>query len=120
MRRTALIVVLVGVVASLSSGAARADQPPLDLAGQPFYFSATCTGLGDVFLVNQALARTAALHVVGTNTVIVVTFGSIGGARGTEQHSNGTCTFTGGGLTIETIEPFDEPFTTPVVIANDG
>ena len=84
-----MIVVLVAVVAGFSSGVARADQPPLDLAGQPFYFSATCTGLGDVFLVNQALSRTAALHVVGTNTVIITTFGSIGGARGTEHQSNG-------------------------------
>ncbi len=31
-----------------------------------------------------------------------------------------TRAFTGGGLTIETIEPFDEPFRTRVVIANDG
>jgi len=99
-----------------ASGVARADQPPLDLAGQPFYFSATCTSLGDVILVNQSLARTAALHVVGTNTVVIGTFGSIGGARGTQHQSNATCTFTGGGLTIETIEPFDEPFTSPVVI----
>jgi hypothetical protein len=115
-----LIVVVAAVVAGLASGVARADQPPLDLAGQPFYFSASCTGIGDVFLVNQALAHTAALRVVGTNTVVIATFGSVGGARGTEQHSNGTCTFTGGGFTIETIEPFDEPFTMPVFIANDG
>ena len=115
MRRLALVG-LVAVLAGIGAGVARADQPPLELAGQPFYFSATCAGLGDVILVNEALARTAALHVVGTNTIVIVTFGSIGGARGTEQQSNSTCTFTGGGLTPDTIEPFDEPFTTPAVI----
>src|SRR5438094_7867553 len=106
MRHRALIVVVATLLAGGGAGASRADQPPLDLAGQPFYFSATCTSLGDVILVNQSLARTAALHVVGTNTVVIGTFGSIGGARGTQHQSNATCTFTGGGLTIETIEPF--------------
>jgi hypothetical protein len=58
----------------------------------------------------------SALHVFGTDTVVIATFGSIGGARGTEHQSNASCTFTGGGSSIDTIEPFDEPFTTPVVI----
>ena len=60
MRRAALFVgvlVLVAFMVGAASGVARADQPPLDLAGQPFYFSATCTSLGDVILVNQSLAR---------------------------------------------------------------
>jgi hypothetical protein len=39
---------LAAVVVMSGVGVARADQPPLDLAGQPFYFSATCTGIGDV------------------------------------------------------------------------
>jgi len=116
MRHRALIVVVATLLAGVGAGASRAEQPPVDLAGQPFFFSATCTGFGDVILVNQSLSRTAALHVVGTNTVIIVTFGSIGGARGTEQQSNGTCTFTGGGLTPPSIEPFDEPFTAPVFV----
>ena len=120
MRRGGFIVVLAfaALLAGVGASVARADQPPVDLAGQPFYFSATCTGLGDVILANQSLARTAALHVVGTNTVVVVTFGSIGGARGTDQQSNGSCTFTGGGFTPTTIEPFDEPFTTPVFLVS--
>jgi hypothetical protein len=58
----------------------------------------------------------AALDVVGTNTVIIATFGSIGGARGTEKQSNASCLFTGGGFTPTTIEPFDEPFTAPVFV----
>jgi hypothetical protein len=120
MRTKLVILAVLGLMTAAFFGArvARAEQPPLDLAGQPFYFSATCTGLGDVILVNQSLARTAALRVVGSNTVIIVTFGSPGGARGTEKLANGTCTFTGGGFTIQTIEPFDEPFTTSVLIAN--
>jgi hypothetical protein len=37
-------------------GVARADQPPIvQFAGEPFYFSGSCTGLGDVILVNQTL-----------------------------------------------------------------
>jgi hypothetical protein len=116
MKRATLLVVVAALVVGAESGVARADKPPVDLAGQPFYFSATCSDLGDVILVNQSLARTAALHVVGTNTVVIATFGSVGGARGTEHRANATCTFTGAGPTIDTIEPFDEPFTTPVVI----
>jgi hypothetical protein len=98
---------VAAVLAGVGAGASQADQPPVDLAGQPFYFSATCTGLGDVILVNQSLARTAALHVVGTNTVIIATFGSIDGARGTEKQSNASCSFTAGGFTPTTIEPFE-------------
>jgi hypothetical protein len=118
VRRKLFTVVVAALLAGVGAGVSRADQPPVDLAGQPFYFSATCSGLGDVILVNQSLARTAALHVVGTNTVVIATFGSVGGARGTEQHSNGTCTFTGGGFTPTTIELFDEPFTEPVFLVS--
>jgi hypothetical protein len=116
MRRIVFTFLVAAVLAGVGAGASQADQPPVDLAGQPFYFSATCTGLGDVILVNQSLARTAALHVVGTNTIIIATFGSIGGARGTENQSNASCSFTGGGFTPTTIEPFDEPFTAPVFV----
>jgi hypothetical protein len=118
MRRRALIVVVAALLAGVGAGVSRAGQPPVDLAGQPFYFSATCTGLGEVILANQSLSRTAALHVVGANTVIIATFGSIGGARGTQHQSNGTCTFTGGGFTPTTIAPFDEPFTEPVFVVS--
>jgi hypothetical protein len=117
MTRMAMVLAVgAALLAAVGTGVARADQPPVDLAGQPFYFAASCTGLGDVILVNQSLARTAALHVLGANTAVLATFGSIGGARGTEHQSNATCTFTGGGPTPDAIEPFDEPFTTPVVI----
>jgi hypothetical protein len=92
-------------------GPAPPSPPPHELAGQPFYFAGSCTGLGDVIVVNQSLAHTGAVRVVGSQTVIVL------GKPGIELHANAECTFTGGGFSPETIEPFDEPFTLPVHIA---
>ena len=68
-------------------------------------------GLPAICVVNQSLAHTGAVRVVGSQTVIVL------GKPGIEAHSNGECTFTGGGFSPETIEPFDEAFTLPVHIA---
>lgn len=82
-------------------------KPPHELAGQPFYFSGTCTGIGDVIIVNQSLARTAALRIVGGHGVVVE---PLNGAPGIEEVANAECTITGGGFSSETIEPFDEPF----------
>jgi hypothetical protein len=56
MRRILLVGALAALVAVIGAGAARAEKPPLELAGQPFYFSATCTRIGDVILFNQSLA----------------------------------------------------------------
>jgi hypothetical protein len=111
MRRLAFFAVVAALVAVAGTGVARADQPPLDLAGQPFYFSATCTGIGDVILENQSLAHRPALRAVGTPIVVIPFFDSHG------RQTNGECTFTGGGFTIDTIVPFDEPFSAPVRIA---
>jgi hypothetical protein len=111
MRLKALLATIAVVVLGVGAGAARADAPPHELAGQPFYFAGSCTGLGDVIVVNQSLAHTGAVRVVGSQTVIVL------GKPGIELHANGECTFTGGGFSPETIEPFDEPFTLPVHIA---
>jgi hypothetical protein len=99
------------VIVAVGAGVARADPPPHELAGTPFYFAASCTGLGDVIVVNQSLAHTGAVRVVGSQTAIVL------GKPGIEAHANGECTFTGGGFSPETIEPFDEAFTLPVRIA---
>jgi hypothetical protein len=112
MRTRLLIIALIVMIAGVAPGVARADQPPLELAGQPFYFSATCTGMGDVILFNQSLARTSALVLVGSPGVVVVPFSG----RGIERVANAECTITGGGPTPETIEPFDEPFTFPALI----
>ena len=107
-----LFLATVAVVASgAGAGLARADAPPHELAGTPFYFAATCTGLGDVIVWNQSLARTGAVRVVGGQGTIVL------GKPGIEAHANGECTFTAGGFSPETLEPFDEPFTLPVHIA---
>jgi len=106
------ITVLLAVLAGTGmTSVARADAPPHELAGQPFYFAASCTALGDVIVWNQSLAHTGAVRVVGSQTVIVL------GKPGIEAHANGVCTFTGGGFSPGTIEPFDEPFTLPVHIA---
>jgi hypothetical protein len=111
MRLKALLATIAAVVLGVGAGVARADAPPHELAGTPFYFAANCTGLGDVIVVNQSLAHTGAVRVVGSQTVIVL------GKPGIELHANAECTFTGGGFSPETIEPFDEPFTLPVHIA---
>ena len=111
MRMKPLLAAIAVVVAGVGAGVARADAPPHELAGTPFYFSAGCTGLGDVIVVNQSLAHTGAVRVVGSQTAIVL------GKPGIETHANGECTFTGGGFSPETIEPFDQAFTLPVHIA---
>ena len=108
MRIKRLLAAIAVVVSGMGSSVARAEQPPLELAGQPFYFSASCDGLGDV--VNQSLARTAALRVVGTQTTVLQ------GSPGIERRATGECTITGGGFSPESIEPFDEPFTFVAVI----
>jgi hypothetical protein len=105
----AVAVVIFGV----GAGVALADKPDTSLAGKPFYFSATCTGIGDVILVNQSLARTAALRVVGGHGVVVE---PLNGAPGIERVANAECTIRGGGFSPDTIEPFDEPFSFPAFI----
>jgi hypothetical protein len=106
-----LLAAIAVAVAGVGAGVARADAPPHELAGTPFYFAASCTGLGDVIVVNQSLAHTGAMRVVGSQTAIVV------GKPGIEAHANGECTFTGGGFSPQTIEPFDQALTLPVHIA---
>jgi hypothetical protein len=106
-----LLAAIAVVVSGVGAGVARADQPPLELAGRPFYFAGSCTGVGDVLLVNQSLARTAALRIVGGEGVVLL------GPRGIEQRANADCTLTGGGFSPDSIEPFDEPFTFPAFIA---
>ena len=113
MRMRLLLAVVVIVVSGVGAGVARADKPDTDLAGRQFYFSATCTGIGDVILVNQSLARTAALRVVGGRGVVVE---PLNGAPGVERVANAECTITGGGFSPGTIEPFDEPFSFPAFI----
>jgi hypothetical protein len=112
MRMKSLLAAIAVVVAGVGAGVARADAPPDELAGQPFYFAASCTGIGDVLLVNQSLANTAALRIVGGHGVVLLA------KPGIEKRADAECTFTGGGFSPETIEPFDEPFTLPAVIVD--
>jgi hypothetical protein len=105
-----LLAAIVVVAAGVGAGVARADQPPLEFAGKPFYFSASCTGLGDIIVVNQSLANTAALRIVGGRGVVLLV------KPGIEKRADAECTFTGGGFSPDTIEPFDEAFTLPAVI----
>jgi hypothetical protein len=111
MRGKLLIAAVAVLMSGVGAAVARADQPPLDLAGQPFYFSATCTGIGDVILFNQSLAPRPALVVVeGEGAAVVPSYDN------SHVRTNGTCTFTGAGFSIDTIEPFDEPLTIDVLI----
>ena len=107
-----LIAAVATLIGSVGAGVARADKPPVEFAGQPFYFSLTCTGIGGVIVVNQSLARPAALLVVGSQTVVI---GPFNGAPGPARVANAQCTLTGAGFTIDTIEPV-EPVTAPVLI----
>ena len=116
MKRTLAMIFVVALTAFAGAGVASADRGD---HGKPFYFSANCTGLGDVILSSIGLSRGAAQHVVGSNAVVVVTDASPGGARGIETAppaSGATCTFTGGGFSLADIQPFDEPFTRAVLI----
>ena len=111
MRMKPFLAALAVFASSVGANVARADAPPHELAGTPFYFAASCTGLGDVIVWNQSLAHTGAVRVVGSQGTIVL------GKPGIEAHANGECTFTAGGFSPETLEPFDQPFTLPVHIA---
>jgi hypothetical protein len=116
MKRLLVTVAVATVVALAGGGTASADRGD---HGKPFYFSANCTGLGNVILSNIGLSHNAALRVLDSNVVVVATDASIGGARGIETAppaSGSTCTFTGGGFSLTDIQPFDEPFTRSVLI----
>ena len=111
MRAKFLIAAVALLMSGVGAAVARAGQPPVDLAGQPFYFSATCTGIGDVILFNQSLARRPALVVVeGQGKVVIPSYDN------PNARTNGTCTLTGGGFSINTIEPFDDPAPTDALI----
>lgn len=110
MRMKPLLAGIAVVALGVGADVARADAPPHELAGQPFYFSASCSGIGDVILVNQSLARTAALRVLGSHVVVQL------GRPGIDKRATDVCTLAGGGFSPESIEPFEEPFVVPVVI----
>ena len=112
MRMKPLLAAIAVVVAGVGAGVARADGPPHELAGQPFYFAAGCTGIGNVLLVNQSLANPAALRIVGGHGIVLLV------KPGIEKRADAECTITGGGFSPDSIEPIDDPITLPVVIVN--
>jgi len=114
MRRSLTVAAIALVAAVLEAGPAVADpiRPP-----KTFQFVLTCTGLGDVLATNLGQAQNEAIHVVGTNTVIL--FGDEEAAPGIQSRAiaAGTiCTLTAAGPP-GALEPV-EPFTFPVVIVN--
>ena len=67
--------------------------------------------MDDVVLARHGESETAALRIVGGHGIVLLV------KPGIEKRAAAECTFTGGGFSPETIEPFDEPFTLPVHIA---
>jgi hypothetical protein len=114
MRRFIATIAAAGAASLLVAGGVSADPvaPP-----NAFEFSATCSGIGSVILTNTAPAF-GALHVVGTNAIVLVPVAIITSPGLLKQAlaAGTSCTFTGGGPP-DHIEPFD-PFTEPVVIVN--
>ena len=105
---TACFIAGLGVIAFAGAGQADPSGP------QAFYFSADCTGLGTVLLVNSGPAHTAAVQVVGTNTVVLVPVN-----RSIEERAlaaGTTCTFNAAGPDPNDLEPVEDPETVPVVI----
>ena len=105
----------IAAISALAAAGAAPAEP--GASPQAFFFSAECTGLGEVTLSNIGPSHTAALHVVGGQAVVIGPFS--GGAGGTEQLADAaetSCTLTGGGTSPDDIEPFDEPFTVPALI----
>jgi len=112
------IVMLAGVAAAVMTFAAPLHA---DVNGpQAFYFTATCTGIGDVLLVNSFSARTAALQVVGKTTVVLVgaDFSGSPGLQNLASKTGSTCTFTGLGPSPDQITALDPPITAPAVIVH--
>ena len=108
--RRLLATVSIAVISLAGAGPAQAEP-----GGSPkaFFFSATCPGLGDVILSNIGPAQTNALHVVGSQVVLI---GGFNGARGLEEQvADTTCDITGRGPSPTQIEPH-EPFQVSVMI----
>ena len=100
-------------IAVISLGVAGAAQAEPGGSPEAFFFSATCPGLGDVILSNIGPAQTNALHVVGSQVVLI---GPFNGARGLEDEvADTTCDITGRGPSPDELEPH-EPFQVAVLI----
>ena len=103
-----LLLLAVGAAALAIAGGAGADpiKSPQVALGH-----ATCTGLGDVTLVNTGPAHTEALQVLGTNTIVLVPFNGAPGVIAAGTAAGTSCTFT------DAPPGFPNPI--PVVIINE-
>jgi hypothetical protein len=107
MKRLFLVVAVAVAAALFPVTGAGADPVK---GPRAFLFEATCTGLGTVTLANAGPARTEALQVVGTNTVVLVPFNGAPGIIRAGTTAGTTCTFVA--------PPPGFPNTVPVVIIN--
>jgi len=81
-----------------------------------FYFLGTCTGLGNVTLVNSAAAAANnAVQVVGSSAVIVLPSNGAPGLAELAASAGTTCTITAAGFDGD-IQQLPTPFTFPVLI----
>jgi len=111
-------IALIGAVGGAATAAADPVRPP-----KTFQFALNCTRIGGVLATNLGPSNTAALQVVGTNTVILPGFtGQFGlvsppGIVTQALAAGTTCTLTAAGPpgSLEAVEP---PVTFPVVIVN--
>ena len=112
LRRSTATLATAGAAAMALAATGQADP-----SGQrAFYFGADCSGIGSVVLVNEGPARTAALQVLGENTVVLVPV-----SRGIEKRALGagtTCTFLSHGADPTDLEPNEDPEIVPVVIVS--
>jgi hypothetical protein len=111
-------VALVGAAGGPAPATADPVRPP-----DTFQFALTCTGLGDVLTTNVGHAQNEAIHVVGTNTVILFAFNgqldeySAPGIVTQALAAGTTCTATAVG-SPGALEPVEPPITFPVLIIN--
>ena len=115
MRRLIATMAIAGAASLMLASGVPADP----IAGPTaFEYVATCTGIGSVMLTNAGPSH-GVLLVVGTSTSVLVPEAATPSASLLQKAlaAGTTCTFTAGGSPGH-IEPFDDPFTLPVVIVN--
>ena len=112
LRRSVLVLAGIGAAATVLAAPLQADPN----GPTAFYFTATCTGLGPVLLVNAGPAHADALQVVGTTTIVLTPVNESPGVAKRADAAGTTCTITGFGPSPDEIEPVDNPQPQPAVI----
>ena len=114
MRRSPAVAAIALVAGMVGAGTAAAD--PLQ-SPRTFQFALTCTRLADVLATNIGMANNRAVHVVGTNTIILIPLDDTPGLQARALAAGTTCTVTAAGPP-GALEPVEPPLTLPVVIVN--